>query len=70
MFYCIITYCSFVLFKITYYIIETYIYYIIMLFRINIFMFRSCDFFELEVVALGVGQTWQGGDMNYPGIIR
>ena len=40
-----------------------------MLFRINECMFRSCDFFELEVVALGVGQAWQGGDMNYPGII-
>jgi procollagen-lysine,2-oxoglutarate 5-dioxygenase len=28
---------------------------------------RSCEFFELEVVTLGMGQKWQGGDMNYPG---
>ena len=35
---------------------------------IHIYLFRSCEFFELEVVALGMGQKWQGGDMNYPGI--
>lgn len=27
---------------------------------------RSLEVFGLELVTLGMGQQWQGGDMNYP----
>jgi len=28
---------------------------------------RSADFFDIQVVTLGMGEEWQGGDMDYPG---
>merc|ERR1719347_2381893 len=28
---------------------------------------RSCQIYELPLRTLGMGQVWQGGDMNYPG---
>ena len=28
---------------------------------------RSCQNADLELTTLGMGQQWQGGDMNYPG---
>ena len=28
---------------------------------------RSCNIYGLPLRTLGMGQVWQGGDMNYPG---